>query len=364
MADIVYQWNPFQEVIGNDIPREVIKTSGMSARREFVPRNAPFFSRNVKIYRKGSTTPLVLGTDYVFAHPFDKFVTKYKRNAFGSVVMLKDYDDILEMDYSTIGKPFVLDQAAYLALVANIVNGPRTIDWSLLVNVPADFPTDPHTHPINQTYDYMEMMVALRSLINAMVDNQTGITMNDLLKEHLEATLIEAHKASADDIGLGLTPNMPAGEVKDLIGNSANKLVTISLLKTALRQLVSGGLSLGPDSDVPQPPSSLKITESTLNGVTVYGITVNDGAAADGKPVTYSLSQSGPVTVILSKSVGVQNAEQVTFAGPVVSTEAVITISAVTVDSIGTVSDPISAKVTLMPTAESNDDLLYFMGQF
>lgn len=363
MAAVVYPWNPFQEIIANNINREVIKPSVSDTRREFVPRAAPFFSRGFQLFIKGSTDPLTPGVDYAFAHPFGDFTTKYKRNAYGSVVLLKKIDAILEASYSNLGGPFTLDDAAFAMLVANIANSPRTIDWSQLVNVPAAFPTDPHAHPAAQTYDYPEMMVALRSMILAMQDSKSGVDVSDLLKEHLEKSLIEAHKADKKDIGLELVPNMAAGEVEDLAGNSGNLLVTIGLMKTALRQLVSGGLSLGPGTDAPQPPSSLKISSATLNGSTIYTVTVSGGASADGKPVTYSLQQSGAVPVILSKSVGIQANEQVTFIGPKVTSETVILISAVTVDSIGTVSDPLSASVTLAKAAETDDYLFYFMGQ-
>lgn len=243
MASIVYQWNPFQEVIDNNVLREVIKTSSTETRREFVPKAAPFFGRNVVLYRQGSSAPLVLGDDYVFAHPFDNFITKYKRNVFGSVVMLKDIDSIVEMSYSTIGGPFVLDEAALAMLIANISNSPRTIDWSLLVNVPSEFPVDPHEHPAVQTYDYQEMMVAMRSLVLAMLDTQTTVDVSALLKEHLEKPLIEAHVASKDDIALGLTPNMAAAKIEDLAGNSGNLLVTMEVYKEGLRQLANGTLN-------------------------------------------------------------------------------------------------------------------------
>lgn len=363
MASIVYQWNPFQEIIDCNISREKIKVSATEARREFVPKAAPFFSRGVKLFREGSATPLVAGIDYVFAHPFDNFIGKYNRNVFGSVVMLKDIDSVVEMSYSTIGSPFVLDQAALATLIANIANSPRTIDWSLLVNVPSTFPTDPHDHPASQTYDYLEMMVALRSMILAMLDSKADDDVSSLLKEHLEASLVQAHKASKSDIGLDLTPNMAAAGLADLVGNSSNLLVTVAVMKTALRQLVSGSLPLGPGTDAPQPPTTLKITTSTVQGVTVYTVIVNGGAAANGKPVTYSLSQSGAVTVILSKTVGIQGNEQITFMAPAVTSETKVVISAVTVDSIGVSSDPITASISLAQSAETNEDIFYFMGQ-
>lgn len=244
MAGIVYQWNPFQERIDNDIKGEVIKTAATDTRREFVPRNAPFFSRGVVIRRAGSATPLVLGVDYVFGHPFDRFITKYKRNVFGSVILLKYFEDVITMDSSTIGGPFVLDQAAFAQLVANITNSPRIAKWEDLINVPAEFPADPHDHPATQTYDYEEMMTALRSLLLAMTNTGDDLTVKQLLEEHLKADLIHAHAASASDIALDLVANMAPATNADLDGQSGNKAVTVAVLFEALRRLSNGTLNL------------------------------------------------------------------------------------------------------------------------
>ena len=91
MAKLTVNWNPFQTIIDNRIKNEVIKASTENTRREFVPRGAPFFSRNFSSRKKGTNTPLVLGADYVFAHTFDLFITEFNRNAFGSVILLKPF---------------------------------------------------------------------------------------------------------------------------------------------------------------------------------------------------------------------------------------------------------------------------------
>lgn len=248
MAQIVYEWNPFQERVANDIKQEVIKTASQTNRVEWLPRAAPFFSRNFKLWRQGSATPLVLGVDYCFGHSFERFIVGYQRNCFGSVIMLKPVaNEVLLADYSTIGGPFVLDQLAFAALVANIINSPRVADWADLVNVPATFPTDPHTHPIDQTYDYVDMMVNLRSLVLAITNQsagETGVTVKQLLEEHMAAPLIEAHFGDKTSIGLDLVPNMSAATNTDLEGSSANKLVSVAVFKEGMRQLIAGTLKI------------------------------------------------------------------------------------------------------------------------
>jgi len=366
MANIVYQWNPFQQNVNNRITSETIKTADFATGRvEFVPRAAPFFSRNFQLFRQGSVDPLILGYDYCFGHSFDRFIggyvqengtaiPGYNRNCFGSIIMLRPQaGDVLLPKYDTIGGPFTLNEVAFAELVANIVNSPRVADWADLdpVTIPVDFPPDPHDHPVDQTYDYEEMMTQLRSLILAVTDNSQSVTLKSLLEEHISLPLIEAHSASKSDIGLPLTPNMDVGITSDLAGNSGNLLVTINLLKTALRQLADGSLNLGAGGDAPLPPTELNISSSVQGSSTVYTITIRGGVAADGSAVTYTLTQSGGATVVFSKSAGIAENEQVTFAAPTVQNNTLVTISATAVDSIGAVSAPINTSVTLVKDA-------------
>jgi hypothetical protein len=252
MAAITFQWNPFQERVDNDIKREVIKVNATDTRFEFVPRYAPFFSggptddKTFKLYRQGSTTPLILGVDYAFAHPFNQLVLKNRRNVFGSVVLLKKIDAVLEASYSTIGGPFTLDDAAFAQLVANIVNSPRQADWSDLdpVTIPTEWPADPHTHPATQTYDYLEMYTALNSLVLVMMSVNGIMDVQKMLEEHLNKPLIEAHPGTKEDLGLEDVENMAPATNEDLKGNSANKSVTVAVLKEAFRQQAAGTLNI------------------------------------------------------------------------------------------------------------------------
>lgn len=239
MAMVTYDWNPFQERVDCIItPPEVIKPSEQDARREFVPRYAPFFAKDFKLYKQGSNTPLVAGVDYAFAHPFSKFVTKYMRNVYGSVVLLKPINSILTATYSTIGAPFVLDEPAYVTLVGNIANSPRQAYWDDLIGVPTEFPPDPHPHPATQSYDYLEMMTRLENLILVMSGADTGsgeLTLKQLFEEHIAKHLPEAHGATPGSVGLGLVGNVPKATIEDLLGNSDNNTISVKVLKEAFR---------------------------------------------------------------------------------------------------------------------------------
>lgn len=243
MAKLTFNWNPFQTIIDNRIKNEVIKTSKENTRREFVPRYAPFFSRNFSIRKKGTNTPLVLGTDYVFAHTFDRFITKFNRNVFGSVILLKPFlNEELIIDYDTIGGPFVLDENAFIELATGILANPREAQWEHLVNVPTEWPPEPHEHPADQTYDYLEMVTALRSLVIAINTDPTKFDAIDLIKEHIKQPLPKAHKALKEDVGLGDVSNLAPASKEDLKGNSGNLVVTVEILKEALRQFSNNEL--------------------------------------------------------------------------------------------------------------------------
>lgn len=239
MAMITYGWNPFQERVDCIItPPEVIKPSAQETRREFVPRYAPFFAKDFKLYQQGSTTPLVLGVDYAFAHPFSGFATKYNRNVYGSVVMLKQFNAVLTAEYSTIGGPFVLNETAFATLVANIINSPRQAYWDDLTDVPVEFPPDPHEHPATLSYDYLEMMSRLENLILVMSGSDSGageLTLKQLFEEHIAKHLPEAHGATPGSVGLDLVGNVPKATLDDLLGNSDNNTISVAVLKEAFR---------------------------------------------------------------------------------------------------------------------------------
>lgn len=244
MANITYAWNPFQERIDCRIDSEDIKVTG-DVRREFVPRNAPFFAKDFVLFRKGSNVPLVPGIDYVFGHPFDRFIQKYNKNVYGSVILIKDIQVALQTSYDTIGSPFVLNEVAYATLIANIANSPRQANWDLITGVPFDFPPDPHPHPAAQTYDYLQMCDYLKNLVLSMTE--TGgdqLSTKLLLEEHMNESLDRAHNANKTMIGLDLTPNARMATIEDIGGNSADTMVPMSVVMEMFRRNALGTLNL------------------------------------------------------------------------------------------------------------------------
>jgi len=153
-------------------------------------------------------------------------------------------NEVLLCDYDTIGGPFILDEVAWATLVANIANSPRIVDWGDLVDVPFDFPPDPHEHPETQTYDWLENYTALKSLIMVLTDTSATTNALALLEEHLQKRLPEAHPADKGDLGIPDVANNRPSTTNDLKGNSANVTLTMETFKEGLRQLRDGTLKL------------------------------------------------------------------------------------------------------------------------
>lgn len=248
MTEIVYQWNPFGDNNNCIIyDEEIVIKVGKSV--EYVPRGAPFFPKDFKLSTKSGKV-LKLGKDYGFGRPFMDFIRTYNRNLFGTLIV---YSHITETDlvierYSTVGTPFVLDEVEWLEQNANIMDQPRTVNWDDIVGKPDSYPPDPHPQSMYQTYDYEDLLEALTAMIgniNNVDGKEAVIELVDFTRSHVFAdNLAKAHKAYKEDIMLGNVDNLQTAEVRDLLGNSNNKLLTVALAKTLIENTLEGTLNI------------------------------------------------------------------------------------------------------------------------
>lgn len=236
-AGIVYAWNPFQDIAANRIVNEAASIQGGDKGVIIVPRRGPFFTRNFKIKMKNSGRELSLERgEFSYLHPFGNFIKKYGKLAYGAL-QVKGVASPTEfvLEYDTIGGGFVLDDIAYAKAVSDVLVSERTADWSQIVNLPTEFPPDPHDHPASDTYNYGELMAWLTSYLDAITGTNTSYTVAAQLKEHLEADLQHAHKATLADLGVNNLKDWAMAVKDDLTGNSTELLVNIYILKEAIR---------------------------------------------------------------------------------------------------------------------------------
>lgn len=240
----IYPWNPFQDLIDCDIVDEPIHVMA-GDHTQFMPRNAPFFFDKFAI-KDGNGVTLVLGVDYVLANPFQEFIKAYGRNVFGSVILInKIPNSDFKISYSTIGFPFALDEAGYAIAVANMVSNPRVAGWGQIVNVPSEFPPDPHDHNANETYDYREMMDYMFQMIQILAMQTDATTITDAFAEHIKSPLDKSgHTANKSMVALTKTPDMAAATEADLLANSSTALLTVEMGKSLLTQILNGKIPL------------------------------------------------------------------------------------------------------------------------
>ena len=241
-GQLVYPWNPFQDLASNDIKGEVHHIPASAAGSIIIPRCSPLFSRNIKIKQLDSSRELSLEAgDYSFVFPFGNFIGKYNRLVYGGIVINNVSSPInVELDYSTIGGDFVLDEIGYLEAVANAQIAPRREDWDKIINLPSEWPVDPHPHPASDTYNYEDMITVMRSYIDAMSGTENPLAVQQLLEEHLKANLQSAHKADLHSICVKTVADGRLETGASRAGNSTELLVNINVLKQAIRGFAQG----------------------------------------------------------------------------------------------------------------------------
>lgn len=240
-----YPWNPFQDLVSNDIKGEIASVSISPQGAIIIPRAAPLFSRNVTIKLQGSSRPLSLEMgEYSFLYPYEIFTGKYQRLVFGAILIpnVTQASNFI-IDYSTIGAEFVLDDIAYAEAVANTLTSPRTASWEQVVNVPAEFPSDPHPHPASDTYNYHDMTVYLKSYIESLLSTGNPASLQSLLQAHLDANLHDAHGGTLADLGVEHLQDFPIATEADLTGESNEVLITVNSAKRLIRGYAQGSWS-------------------------------------------------------------------------------------------------------------------------
>jgi hypothetical protein len=239
-ANIILEWNPFQDILANNIKSEPAIVTAKN--KIVIPRSGPFFSKDCIVKVKDSPNPLSLANgDYGFIYPFGSFITGYNRNVYAGILLPKTtVDTNLILDYSSIGGPFVLDDIKYAQAVANIINNPRTADWSQIINLPTEFPSDPHPHPISDYLDYEDLITALSSYLTVISNNDNSVTTNGMLLDHIGQTLKEAHKGTLADLGVKNLKDYPMAGETDILGESNQLLTSLWLVKKLIRDFASG----------------------------------------------------------------------------------------------------------------------------
>lgn len=91
-----------------------------------------------------------------------------------------------------------------------------------------------------------------------------------------------------------------------------------------------------------QPPTTpiVTVADTVMQGSTGNVLVASGSTDSDGDAVTYSISQSGALALVFSKTSGIASGEQVTFSVPAASVDTSATVNVVAVDARGGQSTP------------------------
>lgn len=237
-----YEWNPFQDILDNDIKDEIIHCEG-NKKPIILPRCGPFFTKNFKIRLKESGRELSFEKgEYSFIYPYMTFIKSYQNLCYAGILLhgVETPTDYY-IDYSTIGGDgFVLDDVTYANIVANILNNPRTVNWENIINLPDGFPPDPHDHPANDSTNYDDLMVWLKSYLDALTGIDTSLTLAKMFEEHIKESIQKAHGGTLAELGIKNLKDYPICNAESIKGESTEILVNVWGVKALIRGFDKG----------------------------------------------------------------------------------------------------------------------------
>ncbi|QZA70800.1 hypothetical protein AH06_16 [Erwinia phage AH06] len=238
--DVVYPFNPLNTVAG---AKGIVESHTLTPANgvnyvTFIPRAAPFFRRTMVLKNKANNQVLVEGQHYTLGYFFSPFTQLVYKGVYGCITVNElDAPIEVEITYDTIGGDFVLDATGYAELAANIVNNPRELDWSQIADTPDTYPPIDHTHPADQTLNYMDYVEQLQAMQALTVSAITGYVQ--ALNTHID-TEGNAHNAKPIDFGLGNVMNWAPAVSADIPSGGATLYASLAIVKQTFQYLFGG----------------------------------------------------------------------------------------------------------------------------
>lgn len=259
--------------------------------RFVVPKMAPFFTMNYEVYAIDPSTnsrrKLERYTDYAESHPYKKVTDTLQKQVCGSIMILDTaFSGTVSIDYNSIGGPFCVDSAAILAVLANKLVNPITVDWSTVVNVPSKFPPEMHYHPAENLGEYGELTKEVKNLTDAVLHEVN--VLGDPFKQHLNDR--NPHGITLDMLGAAHIRNTKlatSAEVEAAVDQLA--ILTAASLGVFARVYglqKPGGAGTTPADRMTQLENEVRALRASYNNVKNYGV---PSSGADLQPTVNNL---------------------------------------------------------------------------
>lgn len=238
-VNLTYPFNPngsLKESVVKDEIQTVTPINGTNY-GVFVPRCAPFFRRDFKLFNADTGEELKEHINYTFGVMYLSFSAQVYKGVYGAVTLIGiNKPTRVRLQYPTVGWKFVMDDKKYAETVARIIDNPRVITWEQVADVPTEFPPIPHTHVSTESTDYQEFLEAQKAIQGVII---TALTQyNQTLLDHINKKG-DVHDFDKSAKQLDRVPNNPLGNTSQVVGGGDTNIATMQLARLIAQDVMN-----------------------------------------------------------------------------------------------------------------------------
>lgn len=241
--NLKYPFNPngsLKESVVKDEIQTVTPINGTNY-GVFVPRCAPFFRREFKLFNADTGEELKEHINYTFGVMYLSFSAQVYKGVYGAVTLIGiNKPTRVRLEYPTVGWNFVMDDKKYAETVARIMDNPRVITWEQVADVPTEFPPIPHLHISTESTDYQEFLEAQKAIQSVIATSLTQYSKTLLDHINKKGDVHDFDKAAKQ---LDRVPNNALGNTSQVVGGGDSNLATMQLARLIAQDVMnkSGG---------------------------------------------------------------------------------------------------------------------------
>lgn len=202
----LYEYDPTGILAANRIPDEPHTITPVNGSRYYVlmPRFAPFFRQNLRVYHAGSSRPLDEGVHYDLGFHYKAASLETQQPVYGCIVITDTtLAGVFKVTYQTLGGEFVLDDVEIDTILANIKNDPRTVKFDDIIGRPITFPPSDHLHHSDDLVGMEDVEKAILACADSASENLSKALLSLLehLKDHNNPHHVTLQQLGLDELG-------------------------------------------------------------------------------------------------------------------------------------------------------------------
>jgi len=255
--NVTFPFDPTGSVLSNRIigEKHSVTTHQLKDFNFIIPKLAPFFRDTLKIVNLRTGAELLDGVDWIASHHFLSGSRATVKPIYGSISFLdKTFNDVVEIEYNTIGGEWTVDEATILEILMGEIINPRTTTWEQIVEIPRVFPPIDHAWHLDDMVGMKEIQDSLATLTDAV------ISKSDFKNRYInhEQNIENPHGVTKAQVQLDKVQNYPiAGKTQSELGESNLAYMTPFRVKQAITAIALTALQQHLD-DTSDPHSVTK----------------------------------------------------------------------------------------------------------